>query len=115
MRLDQAKTVKIGDVIFNVFLEPVTVSSIHLNSKPPYFEVVDTRLNTIVLPIENLYLPYLEELPDEEMSFLTWMSENKDILSRPNLYNTFKYIYTKAFLNGYNHKMKVRFEEQMQK
>jgi hypothetical protein len=118
MRLEQAQQIKVGQKLHNVFLEEVVVTSIYSPSDAGdviVFGTVNTRLHKEGYSFEDLYCD-LEEICDEERSFIGWAKENREfVLENEDSFKVMKKSYMAGFGNGFAHKQSYTYEEQMQK
>lgn len=120
MRLDLAMNVKIGDTIYNCFMDALVVSEIKKDIDNGrvhriVFSTIDTRLNHASYESSDLYLPDLDGETDDEKSWVNWAKDNRDFLTQFDHIETTKEIYKIGFCNGFEYKRKVSFEELMQK
>jgi hypothetical protein len=118
MRLEQAQQVKVGQKLHNALLEEVVVTSIFSPSDAGdviLFGTVNTRLHKESYSFEDLYHD-LEEVCDEERSFISWAKENREfLLDNEESFRAIKKAYMAGFGNGFAHKQSYTYEEQMQK
>ena len=70
MRLDLAESIKLGDKIYNCFMEPLVVTSIYNDPSKQkiVFSTIDTRLNRAGYSYTDVYLEDLEGESDDEKS-----------------------------------------------
>lgn len=118
MRIDVADTVKIGDILYNCFMDKLVVTSIKKdlkNSHSIVFGTVDTRLYSTSYDSNDVYLEDLSEESDDEKSWIEWAKNNRDFFDEFDHIETMKEIYKTAFCNGFEHKRKISFVEMMQK
>jgi hypothetical protein len=117
MRVDLANSVKVGDVIYNCFMDELVVTSVYkdIKSRKVVFGTVDTRLHRASYDSNDVYLKDLEEEGDEEKSWVNWAKDNRDFFEEFDHIETMKEIYKIGFGNGFAHKHKYSFEEIMQK
>ena len=115
MRLDLAMGLKVGDKIVNVFMDELVISQIEHNydPKPPVFIALDTRLQKHYLWFDEIYHPDLEDICDEEKSFILWAKDNKQLIGENS--RLAKEIYMQGYAMGFNSKLQYSYEEQMQK
>jgi hypothetical protein len=114
MRIDQARNLKKGDIVYNCFMQPIVVQN-YVAAHPFHIVfVTDINSRTYECSFEDLYLENLDGEDDAEKSWinyaktkLTWLSVT-DVLRMRNLYRL-------AFYDGFNHKLKYSYEEMMQK
>lgn len=117
MRLDQALNVKIGDHMVDPFLNDIVITTIYREENGVLiFGTIDTRLRRVVYSYENIYSKDLQDIPDEELSFMSWAKENRENIE-DNLENfdLIKQSYMQGFGMGFAYKRKVSHEELMQK
>ena len=117
MRLDLANSIKIGDIVYNCFMEQLVITSISKDhsSKNIFFGTIDTRLYRSSYESNDLYLKDLEDESDDEKSWVNWAKDNRDFFDEFDNIETIKEIYKIAFCNGFEYKRKIKFEEAMQK
>ena len=117
MRLDLANEVKVGDTIYNCFMDPIVVTSIYVDvsNKNIVFSTIDTRLNRANYNPDNVYLSDLDGETDDEKSWISWAKDNRDFFDEFDHIETMKELYKIAFCRGFEHKRQTAFEEQMQK
>lgn len=121
MRIDLADNIKIGDTIYNCFMDSLVVSSItkQVSDDSGYhkiiFDTIDTRLNHIKYDANDLYLHDLYGESDDEKSWINWAKENRDFFAEFDHIETMREIYKIGFCNGFEHKRKTLHEELMQK
>ena len=118
MRLEQAQQVKVGQKLHNALLDEVVVTSIYSPSDTGnviVFGTVSTGLHKEGYSFEDLYYD-LEEICDEERSFVGWAKENREfILDNEESFKVIKRAYMAGFGNGFANKQSYTYEEQMQK
>jgi hypothetical protein len=118
MIFEQAQQIKMGQKLYNSFLDEVVVTSIFSPSDTGniiLFGTVDTRLHKESYSFEDLYYD-LEEICDEERSFINWAKENREfILDHEESFKAMKKAYICGFGNGFAYKKTCLYEEQMQK
>jgi hypothetical protein len=117
MRLDLAADIKVGDTVYNCFMDALVVTSIYHNvSEHTFvFSTIDTRLNRANYAHEDIYLSDLADETDDEKSWVSWAKDNKDFFDTFDHIETMKEIYKVGFCKGFEHKQQISFEEQMQK
>ena len=121
MRLDLAQEIKMGDKVYNCFMDPLVVTSIYKDVADSggfhriVFGTVNTRLDRASYDSSDVYLADLDGESDDEKSWVNWAKDNRDFLLEFDHIETMKEIYRAAFYNGFEHKRKVSFEEMMQK
>ena len=115
MRIDLAENIKVGDTVYNCFMNALVVTSIYRKDNVIIFSTVDTRLNRGNYDSADVYLPNLEEESDDEKSWVNWAKDNRDFFDAFDHIETMKEIYKTAFCNGFEYKRKITFEENMQK
>lgn len=118
MRPDIALGVKVGDTVYNCFMEPLTVydktvfTSGHNYIK---FIVKDTHNNTHGYACEDLYLPDLQDEDDAEKAWVNWAKDNKDFFGIFDHIEASKEIFKMGFAKGFDYKRRHSYEEIMQK
>lgn len=121
MRIDLASNIKIGDIVYNCFMEHLVITSVYhdLSNKSGFhrivFGTVDTRLNKTSYDSNDVYLEDLEGESDEEKSWVSWAKDNRDFFIEFDHIETMKEIYKIGFGNGFEYRKKIKFEEAMQK
>lgn len=117
MRLDVAIDLKIGDVVYNCFMDELVITSINrvVDSNKIFFSTVDTRLHRASYDSNNIYLKNLEDETDDEKSWVNWAKDNRDFFDEFDHIETMKEVYKTAFCHGFEHRRKYSYEEQMQK
>jgi hypothetical protein len=117
MRIDVADTMKIGDIVYNCFMDELVITSFSkdINCKQIFFGTIDTRLHRASYDSNDLYLKDLEDESDDEKSWVEWAKNNRDFFDEFDHIETMKEVYKTAFCNGFEHKRKIKFEEVMQK
>lgn len=122
MRLDTAITVNIGEVIYNCFMEPLTVVDkiiFTADTRSSYnyikFVVRDIHNTTHSYACEDLYLADLEDEDDAEKAWVNWAKDNKDFLITFDHIETTKEVFKTGFGNGIEYRQKYSYEEMMQK
>lgn len=117
MRLDLAANVKVGDTVYNCFMDTLVITSIYHNTSENtlVFSTIDTRLNRANYAPEDIYLSDLEDETDDEKSWVGWAKDNRDFFDEFDHIETMKEVYKIAFCNGYEHKKKITLEEALQK
>lgn len=118
MRLEQARQIKMGQKLHNALLEEVVVTSIFSPSDAGdviLFGTINTRLHKESYSFEDLYHD-LEEVCDEERSFISWAKENREfILDNEESFKVIKKAYMSGFGNGFAYRQQLSYEAQMQK
>jgi len=119
MRLDLADHLKVGDKVYNCFMEPLTIISINKTAAHNTYKIIFTTTNTSSHKAEYDYKDlYLEDLygeSDDEKAWVNWAKENKDFVDTFDHIETMKEIYKTAFCHGFEYKKHISFEEMMQK
>jgi len=116
MRLDQAQSVKVGDHLVDSFLDDIVITGIYETKDDIFFATVDTRVNQISLSYKDVYHKNLEGVCDEELNFLYWARDNKNLLDSDYVdLVALKKAYISGFASGYNYKKSISFDELMQK
>lgn len=118
MRLDQARSVKIGDKLVNTFNEHIVVTSIFSptdQGSVVLFGTVDTGLQQQSYSSEDVYFDFID-LCDEEKHFIEWAAHNRQLITdHEESFSAIKNAYMSGFGNGFAYKKILKFEEQMQK
>lgn len=117
MRIDLADTVKIGDIVYNCFMDELVITSInkYIEFRKIFFYTIDTRLHKASYDSNDLYLKDFDGECDEEKSWVSWAKDNRDFLLTFDHIETAKKIYKIGFSNGFEYKRQYSFEEMMQK
>lgn len=117
MRLDLAYNVKVGDVLYNCFMDELVITSIYqdIANNSIIFGTVDTRLYKSSYDSNDLYLKNLDGECDEEKSWIEWSKNNREYFDTFDDVSSYKKIYMIGFGNGFQYKREVSFEEMMQK
>ena len=124
MRLDLAMGLKIGDTVYNAFMDKLVITSRldRINDEGTkvcdiVFGTVDTRLHSESYIFDDLYFEDLEGESDEEKSFVNWAKDNRDFFGSDEYMNCniIKQAYKQGFAMGFNAKLTYSHEEQMQK
>lgn len=123
MRLDLAMGLKVGDIVYNAFMDELVITSrfdtpINGGKKihKIIFSTVDTRLNRNTYSFDDIYFKDLEGESDEEISFVNWAKNNRDYLGDADeWFSVMKQCYKQGFAMGFEYKRKISFEEAMQK
>lgn len=121
MRADQAQTLQLGDRVIDTFSMDLIVKSIKSvrdhNEELLHILVITEDKNGIqdTNHHEDVYLPDLDGVGDEEKSWLNWAKKNQDFLEEFDHLSSVRLIYMNGFANGFEHKRKISFEEMMQK
>lgn len=122
MRPDIALGIKVGDTVYNCFMEPLIVHenivyTADTHPKHDYikFVVKDVHHNMHNYACEDLYLADLEDEDDAEKAWVNWAKDNKDFFDTFDHFEVSKEIYKIGFANGFEYKKQLSFEEMMQK
>lgn len=121
MRFDLVNSIKLGDTVYNCFMDTLIVSSIRKEVADNggfhriLFDTVDTRLHHATYDSNDIYLNDLYGESDDEKSWIAWAKDNRDFFIEFDHIETMKEIYKIAFCNGFDYKRKITFEEAMQK
>lgn len=110
-----AETVKVGDIVYNVFMQKLVVASISHGDTNIVFTVVDTGLNAHSYSYEDMYFEDLYGESDEEKSWISWAKNNKEFVETFDHLSTIKWIYQQGFAEGFVYRQKISHEEMMQK
>lgn len=123
MRLDLAMNLKVGDIVYNAFMDELVITSRFDQKDNVYkklysivFATVDTRLHRESYPFDDLYFKDLEGESDEEKSFVTWAKDNRDFFEEDSTcFYMMKECYKQGYAMGFHAKRHYSYEEQMQK
>ena len=122
MRLDLAMGLKIGDIVYNCFMDHLIITSRfdqidNVNNKlyTIVFGTVNTKLYSESYPFDDLYFKDLEGESDEEKSFVNWAKDNRDFFEDSDCLCSMKQCYKQGFAMGFEYKRQISHEEQMQK
>lgn len=124
MRLDLAMGLKIGDTVYNAFMDKLIITSrldkTTSNSNQIsdiVFGTIDTRLHSESYTFDDLYFEDLEDESDEEKSFVNWAKDNRDFFESDEYINCnlIKQAYKQGFAMGFHARLQRSYEEQMQK
>lgn len=121
MRPDQAKILVSGDKVVNTFMTELTVKSINIthNNKEELLHVLvittDNNGKQETYHHEDVYLPDLDGVSDEEKSWLNWAKDNEDFLEEFDHLPSVRLIYMRGFAQGFEYKKQLSYEEMMQK
>ena len=117
MRIDLADSIKLGDIVYNCFMDELVVTSIKkdIHDKRIVFGTVDTRLYRSSYDSNDVYLKDLIDESDDEKSWVNWAKDNRDFFDEFDHMETMKEIYKTAFCNGYEFKKRISHQEAMQK
>jgi hypothetical protein len=123
MRLDLAMGLKVGDKVYNAFMDELVITSrfdTPMNDSKKIHNIIlstiDTRLNRNTYSFDDIYLKNLEGESDEEISFVNWAKDNRDYLGDTDeWFSVMKNCYKQGFSMGFEHKRRTSYEEQMQK
>lgn len=116
MRLDQAMRLNVGDKVVDCFMDELIISEIEYiynPPKPPVFIALDTRLQKHYLLFDEIYHPDLEDICDEEKSFVMWAKDNREFIGENS--RLLKTVYMQGFANGCEYKRHLKYMEAMQK
>lgn len=117
MRSDLAYHTESGEIVYNCFMEPLTVLEkiISASNNNINFVVRDCNNNTHSYNYEDLYLRNLEGEDDAEKCWIDWAKDNKDFLITFDHIETTKEVFKVGFGRGFEHRLKYSYEEMMQK
>lgn len=117
MRLDLACNIKVGDVVYNCFMDELVITAISkdINPKQIFFGTVDTKLHRASYDSNDVYLKNCEGESDEEKSWVNWAKDNREFFEEFDHIETMREIYKIGFGNGFQHRIKIRAEELLQK
>lgn len=110
-----ADGIKIGDIVYDTFMQKMVVGSIDQNDNGRVFTVVDTGLNPHCYSYEDIYFEDLYGESDEEKSWINWAKNNKELINTFDHISTIKWVYQQGFAEGFVYRKKISFEEMMQK
>lgn len=118
MRLDYALNLKIGDIVYNCFMDKMVIKSIkyffedmkHTTNQREFYMTNDT-----IYDANHIYLENLDGESDEEKSWVNWAKDNRDFFETFDHIDVLKSIYTTGFANGFEFKKTLQSEEQLQK
>lgn len=116
-----ALSIHVGDTVYNCFKDKLTVKSFsykfdnHGKVSSIIFDTLDKNNNTKTYSFDNLYDKDFTWESDEEKSWISWASQNKDFVLEFNHIDTIKNIYMIGFVNGFDYRRKIKHEEIMQK
>jgi len=118
MRIDLANNLRVGDVVYNCFMDKLTIISLHKDDediKNPFFGTISKTLNITSYSYKDLYFEDLYGESDDEKSWVMWAKDNKDFFDTFDHIETMKEIYKLAFCHGFEYKKKLSYEEMMEK
>jgi len=117
MRLDLAMNVKLGDKVYNTYKEVFYVVGKYETKNNIVFDISTLGNNITKVLYTEVYSSDLEGESDDEKSWVNWAKDNKDFLIKfeNKQIEAIKQIYKTAFLNGFEYKRIVSYEEMMQK
>jgi hypothetical protein len=118
MRLDDILLLRVGDTVYNCFMDKMTIKSIKY-----YFDDMAHETNhrdfymtnNHVYSGEDIYLENLENESDEEKSWVNWAKDNRDFFETFDHIGVVKSIYKTGFANGFEFKRVINSQEQLQK
>lgn len=110
-----AENVKVGDIVYNLFMQKLVVGYISQGDNNIVFTVVDTGLNPHAYSYEDIYLEDFYGESDEEKNWINWAKNNKEFINTFDHLSTIKWIYQQGFADGFVYRKKISFEEMMQK
>lgn len=115
MRIDLAKAIKVGDTLYNCFMDPMVVTSIYKDNNNIIFSTIDTKLYRRGYSYEDIYFSDLYGESDEEKSWINWIKNNRDTLDTFDDIENSKKMYKIGFANGFQYKHQISIEEMLQK
>ena len=121
MRPDQAQTLEAGDKVVDSFLTHLivkSVKSVHNHNEELLHILVitsDKHGKQDTYHHEDVYLPNLDGVCDEEKSWLNWAKENQDFIEEFDHLPSVRLIYMKGFADGFQHKREMTAQEYLQK
>jgi hypothetical protein len=111
----------VGDRVYNCFMDELIIKSHYYkydnNGKLSsiIFDTLDKNNNTKTYSFDNLYDKDFTWESDEEKSWISWASQNKDFILEFDHIDTIKNIYQIGFTNGFDYRRSIKHEELMQK
>ena len=121
MRSDQAQTLVTGDKVIDSFMTHLTVKSVksvhNHNEELLHILVITSDENgkQDTYHHEDIYLPDLDGVCDEEKSWLNWAKENQDFIEEFDHLPSIRLIYMRGFSDGFQYKRERTAEEYLQK
>lgn len=115
MRIDLANNIKVGDTIYNCYMDAMVVTSIYKDKNRIIFSTIDTKLYRSGYSSEDVYFSDLYGESDEEKSWIKWIQNNRGIIDTFDDIENSKKMYKIGFANGYTNKKIYAAEELMQK
>lgn len=122
MRSDIAMGVKIGDTVYNCFMEEFTIQEktvFTADTHPSYhyikFVVKDKNNNIYDYACSELYLHDLLDEDDAEKAWVGWAKDNKNFFSTFDHIATNKELFKIGFGRGFQYQRQISYEEMMQK
>lgn len=121
MRPDQAQTLGIGDKVVDSFMTHLTVKSVksvhNHNEELLHILVIaeDKYGKQDTYHHEDVYLPDLDGVGDEEKSWLNWAKDNEDFLEEFDHLPSVRLIYMRGFSDGFQYKRQITAAESLQK
>lgn len=121
MRPDQAQTLVAGDTVVDSFMTHLIVKSaksVHNHSEELLHILVtttDDHGKQYTYHHEDVYLPDLDGVSDEEKSWLNWAKDNEDFLEEFDHLPSVRLIYMNGFSEGFQYKRQITAAESLQK
>jgi hypothetical protein len=122
MRIDIASSLKIGDIVYNCFLDRLVITSRYdqfvdnKTNQSIILSTVDTRLYKETYSSDDLYLPDFQDESDEEIAWINWAKDNRDLLIEDEYsFKILKQCFKQGFSSGFQHKKKISAYEMLQK
>lgn len=122
MRLDLAMNVKIGDILYNCFMDKVVISKIHIEYKPEsiyidsiIFTAVNSQMVAEKYDYRDIYLLDFDGEDDAEKSWIDWSKDNRDFFRSNDDMPTIKEIFKIGYGRGFDYRRLISYEEMMQK
>jgi hypothetical protein len=122
MRIDIASGLKIGDIVYNCFLDQLVITSRYdqfadsQSNQSIILSTVDTRLYKETYSCEDLYFPDFQDESDEEIAWIHWAKDNRDLLMEHEYsFKMLKECFKQGFGKGFEYKKKISANEMLQK
>jgi hypothetical protein len=122
MRIDIARGLKIGDIVYNCFLDQLVITSRYdqfVDNKTNLsiiLSTVNTRLYKETYSSDDLYLTDFQDESDEEIAWVHWAKDNRDLLTEDEYsFKILKECFKQGFSKGFEHKKKISAHEMLQK
>jgi hypothetical protein len=117
MHHNLASSVKVGDTIYNCFMDKLIVQSIYkeMSDDGSLYKIVFETTNNHHYDSTEVYFEDLYGESDDEKSWIEWAKNNKDFIETFDHIETMREIYKIGFCHGFEYKHQISFEEMMQK